>query len=72
MQKGRLDTLNKECQNTGLINLIALNAPSETELPDACANIDPLSPDYSNFFNWINNNLIKYTLFPNAENIKNL
>ena len=68
------DEINKSCSDSNLFGNIAQNQPSASDrsLPDDCLNIDPQNPDYSKCFNWINNNLIAFSIFPKVTKIEDI
>lgn len=74
IKKACQDSLDSECSNSKLYQFIGELSPSNSgsPLPDDCKNIDLLNPDYLSCFNWINDNLIKFTLFPNITAIMNI
>ena len=71
MKKDCNDVITKNCQASNLFKSIESLTPSATAspLPKECQNIDPVTPNYTPCFTWINKNLIAFTLFPHVKNI---
>ena len=74
MKKNCNDVITLNCQNSNLFKNMASLTPSASEnpLPKECQNIDPVNPNYVPCFEWINKNLIAFTLFPQLQKIENL